>query len=243
MKFLRHVGKHNERKVAVIFREVPGEPHMCLVTYPDVLNRHVHDPLMQCIESDIGQNSENLADALNRTYTSDGKIILQALHAEGQLKKVNTEQVVMTPQPNTRIKLNELNKILDEMKQGEQAVKRLAELDSSAGLQDPADVARRMRGDQPQQPIQAAGQGALGDDAIANNLKAQATRMANEAKGLLAEAERMMREANQMLGIKEEPEPAPTTKKPRSTTKTAAKTTPTVTERQTGRTKKKNIEA
>lgn len=242
MKFLRHVGKHNERKVAVIFREVPGEPHMCLVTYPDVLNRHVHDPLMQCIESDIGQNSENLADALNRTYTSDGKIILQALHAEGQLKKVNTEQVVMTPQPNTRIKLNELNKILDEMKQGEQAVKRLAELDSSAGLQDPADVARRMRGDQKPAattPLQAA-QGALGDDAIANNLKAQATRMANEAKGLLAEAERMMHEANQMLGIKEEP--AATTKKPRSTTKTAAKTTSTVTERQTGRTKKKNIE-
>jgi hypothetical protein len=210
MKFLRHVGKHNERKVAVIFREVPGEPHMCLVTYPDVLNRHVHDPLMQCIESDIGQNSENLADALNRSYTADGKVILQALHAEGQLKKVNTENVVMTPQPNTRIKLNELNKILDEMKQGEQAVKRMAELDSSAGLQDPADVARRMRGDQPQ--VTQAAQGALGDDAIATNLKAQATRMAAEAKGLLAEADRMMREANQMLGVADEP--APVTKKP-----------------------------
>lgn len=203
MKFLRHVGKHNERSVAVVYREVPGEPHMCLVVYPDVLNRHVHDPLMNCIESDIGQNSENLADALNRTYTSDGKIILQSLHAEGQLKKVNTEQVVMTPQPNTRIKLNELNKILDEMKQGEQAVKRLAELDASNGLQDPADVARRMRGDQPQQPVQAAGQGALGDDAIANNLKAQALKMANEARGLLAESERMMEEANRLLGITE----------------------------------------
>lgn len=240
MSFLRHVGKHNERNIAIIFREVPGEPHMCLVTYPEVLNRHIHDPLMKCIESDIGQSSENLADALNRTYTVDGKIILQALHAEGQLKKVKTEQVVVTPAPNVRIKLSELNTILTEMKQGEAAVKRLAEIDSSTGLQDPADVARRMRGDQSPQPMQAAGQGALGDDAIANNLKAQATRMANEAKGLLAEAERMMREANQMLGIKEEP--AATTKKPRSTTKTAAKTTPTVTERQTGRTKKKNIE-
>lgn len=199
MSFLRHVGKHNERKVAIIFREVPGEPHMCLVTYPDVLNRHVHDPLMKCIESDIGQSSENLADALNRTYTVEGRIILQALHAEGQLKKVNTEQVVVTPSPNVRIKLNELNKILDEMKQGEAAVKRLAEIDSSTGLQDPVDVARRMRGDQ-QAPLQAA-QGALGDDTIANNLKAQAERMATEAKGLLAESERMMKEANQMLGV------------------------------------------
>ena len=199
MSFLRHVGRHGERKVAIVFREVPGEPHMCLVTYPDVLNRHVHDPLMKCIESDIGQSSENLADALNRTYTVEGKIILQALHAEGQLKKVNTEQVVVTPSPNVRIKLNELNKILDEMKQGEAAVKRLAEIDSSTGLQDPADVARRMRGDQ-QAPLQAA-QGALGDDQIANNMRLQAERMATEAKGLLAESERMMKEANQMLGV------------------------------------------
>jgi hypothetical protein len=199
MSFLRHVGRHGERKVAIVFREVPGEPHMCLVTYPDVLNRHVHDPLMKCIESDIGQSSENLADALNRTYTVEGKIILQALHAEGQLKKVNTEQVVVTPSPNVRIKLNELNKILDEMKQGEAAVKRLAEIDSSTGLQDPVDVARRMRRDQ-QAPLQAA-QGALGDDQIANNMRIQAERMATEAKGLLAESERMMKEANQMLGV------------------------------------------
>ena len=202
MSFLRHVGKHNERKVAIVFREVPGEPHMCLVTYPDVLNRHVHDPLMKCIESDIGQSSENLADALNRTYTVDGKIILQALHGEGQLKKVNTENVVVTPSPNVRIKLNELNKILDEMKQGEAAVKRLAEIDSSTGLQDPIDVARRMRSEQ-QAPLQAA-QGALADDQIANNLRSQAERMSNEAKGLLAEAERMMKEANQMLGVSTE---------------------------------------
>jgi hypothetical protein len=199
MSFLRHIGKHNERKIAIIFREVPGEPHMCLVAYPEVLNRHIHDPLMKCIESDIGQSSENLADALNRTYTIDGKIILQALHAEGQLKKVNTEQVIVTPAPNTRIKLNELNKILDEMKQGEAAVKRLAELDSSTGLQDPADVARRMRNNK--EPVVSQSTDVLGDHQIANNLRTQAERMATEARGLLAESERMMSEANQMLGV------------------------------------------
>jgi hypothetical protein len=202
MSFLRHIGKHGDRKVAVIYREVPGEPHMCLVTYTELLNQHIHDPLMRCIESDIGQNSENLADALNRTHTTDGKIILQVLHREGQLKKVNTEQVIMTPQPNTKIKLNELNKILDEMKQGEEAVKRLAEIDSSMGLQDPADVARRMRGNVPQQPATAS-DGALGDQAIANNLRKQAEKMATEAKGLLAESERMMKEAASMAGIPE----------------------------------------
>ena len=199
MSFLRHVGKHGDRKVAVIFREVPGEPHMCLVAYTELLNQHIHDPMIKCIESDIGQNSENLADALNRSYTKDGNPILQVLHREGQLKKVNTELVIMTPAPNTKIKLNELNKILNEMKQGEAAVKRLAEIDSSRGLQDPADVARRMRGNQAPQNVQSA-QGALADNELANNLRQQAQKMDAEAKGLLAESQRLMKEAAQMDG-------------------------------------------
>lgn len=197
MSFLRHVGKHGDRKVAVIFREVPGEPHMCLVAYTELLNQHIHDPMMKCIESDIGQNSEHLADALNRTFTKDGKPILQVLHYEGQLKKVNTEQIIMTPQPNTRIKLNELNKILDEMKQGEEATRKLAEMDKSLGLQDPQDVVRRMRGPQSEkskQQVVASGD-AMGDSQIANNLRQQASKMAAEAKGLMAESERLLKEA------------------------------------------------
>lgn len=202
MSFLRHVGKIGDRKVAVIFREVPGESHMCLVTYTETLNQHLHDPLIRCIESDIGQNSPNLADALNRTHTKDGKYILQILHAEGLLKKVQTSQVVMTPNPGTKIKLDELNKMLDEMEQGEAAVKRMAELDSSLGLQSPGDVARRLRGDVPAvPPIKSAPDGILGDSALANNLRQQATRMEAEAKGLLAESARLHKEAAQMEGI------------------------------------------
>jgi len=195
MSFTRHVGKHGDRKVAVIFREVPGEPHMCLVTYTEIINKNIHDSLIQCIESDIGQSSENLADALNRSYTQDGRPILQVLHAESQLKKVNTEQIVMTPAPNTRIKLNELNKILDEMKLGEDAVKRMAELDSSRGLQDPADVARRMRGQKSEPQVVAPSGDALGDASLAKQRIEQAQKMEREAKGLLAEALRLTTEA------------------------------------------------
>ena len=206
MSFTRHVGKHGDRKVAVIFREVPGEPHMCLVTYTETLNQHIHDPMMKCIESDIGQSSENLADALNRTFTKDGRPMLQVLHMEGQLKKVNTELIVMTPQSNTKIKLNELNKILDEMKQGEDAVKRLAEMDKSMGLQDPQDVVRRMRGNQNTNNVPSA-QGLMGDMDLANNLRQQAAKMAAEAKGLIAESERLLKEAASM-----DPTPAIETK-------------------------------
>lgn len=213
MGFIRHVGKHGDRKVAVIFREVPGEPHMCLVTYTELLNQNVHDPMMKCIESDIGQNSENLADALNRSYTKDGKFILQMLHAEGLLKKVNTELIVMTPTPNTKIKLNELNKILDEMQQGEQAVKRLAEMDKSLGMQDPQDVVRRMRGS-PNQDVVPTSNDLLGDSSLAKQRMDQAIRMEREAKGLLAEAQRLMDEAKSL-----DPTVAPATESPKPVTK------------------------
>ncbi len=193
MSFTRHVGKHGDRKVAVVFREVPGEPHMCLVVYTELLNQHIHDPLIQCIDSDIGQHSDTLADALNRTYSKDGRPILSVLHMEGNLKKIQTTQVVMTPNPNTKIKLDELNTMLNEMQQGEAAVKRMAEMDKSRGMQDPADVVRRMRGPQ-NQPVAASGD-ALGDAALAQQRIQQAEKMEREAKGLMAESLRLMNEA------------------------------------------------
>jgi hypothetical protein len=132
------------------------------------------------------------------------------------LKKVNTENIVMTPQPNVRIKLNELNKILDEMKQGEEAVKKLAEMDASLGMQDPVQVARRLRGDRKSEPVVQATGDALGDQALANNLRQQAEKMDREAKGLMAEAQRLLKEA---AGL----DPA----KPEKSVKVTAKTTAT----------------
>ena len=227
MSFLKHVGKHGDRKVAIIFREVPGEPHMCLVTYTETLNQHIHDPLIRCIESDIGQHSESLSDALNRTLGLDGRPILQTLHLEGLLKKVNTENIVVTPNSQSKIKLSELNKILTEMKQGEDAVRRMAELDKSRGLQNPQDVARRMREQKTrdakvqQPPLMASNNDALGDIALANNLRQQAAKMAAEAKGLLAESENLLKQAAQM-------DPPKLEKKTKTTKKTVVVEAPVV---------------
>jgi hypothetical protein len=211
MSFLRHVGKQGDRKVAIIFREIPGEPHMCLVTFTETLNQHIHDPLIRCIESDIGQSSESLADALNRTLGLDGRPILQVLHAEGLLKKVQTENIVVTPNPQTKIKLSELNKILTEMKQGEDAVKRMADLDQSRGLQTPSDVARRMREQgtrdaRTNEPVVATSSDVLGDQVLANNFRQQAAKMDAEARGLLAESARLLKEAAAMDPVKAVPE-------------------------------------
>jgi hypothetical protein len=196
-KFLKHIGRHGDRKVAVIFREVPGEEHMCLVVYPDLLNTNMHDPIMNVIESAPGQASDNLGEALSRNYTKDGKIILNVLHVEGMMTKVQTNQIYMTPAPNQSVRLSELNQILSEMKQGEAAVKKMAELDASRGLQDPKDVKRRR--DEARAPAQQAqtspANGIMGDNDLARQRLQQSARMAAEARGLLAESARLEQEA------------------------------------------------
>lgn len=234
MAFLRHIGKHGDRKVAIVFREVPGEPHMALVVYTEVLGQNIHDPLMACIESDIGQNSEDLALALNRTHTKDGNIILQKLHAEGMLKKIRTELVVMTPQPGVLIKLDELNKILDEMKQGEEAVKKLTEMDNSRGMQDSLQVAKRLRGNQRPAPAGSdaalnAAAALLDDTGLATNLRQQAERMDREAKGLMAESARLMKEAAALDPVKAVKESAKSKKTAKAEVTPARKTRAKVT--------------
>jgi hypothetical protein len=203
--FLKHVGKHGDRKVAVVFRQIPGEEHMALVVYTELLNQNIHDPLIRAIETPQAQAAMDLANALNKSYTRDGKIILQVLHTEGMMKKVNCDNVMMTPAPNQNIKLSELNKLLNEMEQGEAAVRRMAELDASRGIQDPADIARRMRGETPAMDRVDGGAGALADNDIASNLRSQAAKMEMEAKGLMAEAQRLINEASQMEGAVVEP--------------------------------------
>ena len=46
MAFVKHIGKHGDRKVAVVYRKVPGEDHMCLVTYTEVIPSHFHDSVI-----------------------------------------------------------------------------------------------------------------------------------------------------------------------------------------------------
>jgi hypothetical protein len=135
---LKHIGRHGDRKVAIIFRELPGEEHMCLVIYPETLPTHIHNTIMSILESAPGQQSPNLADVLHRNLLPDGRVILQALHNEGMLKKIQTNQVIVTPTAQSNVKLDELNRIVKEMESGADALKRMQELDASAGFVDPA---------------------------------------------------------------------------------------------------------
>jgi hypothetical protein len=201
--FLKHVGKHGDRKVVILFREVPNEGHMCLVIYPDVLPAPWEDAIMRALESDVGQQAEEFANALHRTLLPDGRVVLETLHRENMIKKVRTADIIVTPRSDSRIKLDELNKMLNEMKQGEDAIKRMAQNDAARGMVDAPTkrAAEQEFKDSRQQSMtraQASQDGALDDRAIAGNMLAQATRMEAEAKGLIAEAARMKKEAERM---------------------------------------------
>ena len=211
MAFLKHIGKHGDRKVVIIFRQIPGDDHMCLCIYPDLLATHWHDTIMRVLESPVGQAAEEFADALNRNLLPDGRNILGALHAERMMKRVNTEQVLMTPTMNSNVKLVELNKILNEMKKGEDAVRKMAEIDGARGLVDPKQkrAAEAQYKTEQQAPKAQSGytaaptDGALDDKSLAANMLTQAVRMHNEATSMINEAARMRKEAEKMFpGVK-----------------------------------------
>jgi hypothetical protein len=199
---LKHIGRHGDKKIVVLYRQVPGEDHMCLVVYSDLLPRIYHDAVMTCLESAVGQQAESFADALFRNMMPDGINSLEALHKNGLIKKINTNQVIMTPTPSNTVRLDELNEILNEMKKGEAAIKRLAEMDSNLGL-----AKGKKRRPEPQevgvppssrtQPAQQSTsfEGVLSDSDLARSRIAQAEMMKKNAATMIAEAERLTQEA------------------------------------------------
>jgi hypothetical protein len=207
---MKHVGKHGDRKVCILFRQVPGEDHMCLVIYPEVLPAHWQDSIQKALESEVAQQSEELADALHRNFLPDGRAILATLHQERMIKKLRTSDIIVTPTNEAKIRLDELNKMLNEMKQGEAAIKKMAENDASRGMVAPevkrkaeaeykATQAKKSESAYVAPPALKAGQdGALSDRDIAANMLAQAKAMEINARAMVAEAAKMKKDAERM---------------------------------------------
>jgi hypothetical protein len=192
---IKHVGKQGDQKVAVIFREVPGEDHMALVVYPDQLQQTLHDDLMNAIQSAKGQASKDLGDALHGITGTNGQTILNTIHSERFMKKIRTQDIIMIPQPNSPgVRLDELNKIIRDLDTGSEAAGKLAEMDANAGLADPDKRAAGITAS-----AAATGtSGALTDEAIAANLVQQAEQMKVQMASLEAEAKRLMEEAQDL---------------------------------------------
>jgi len=221
---IKHVGKHNDKKVVIVFRQIPDAEHMALVLYSDLLPRLVHDEVMKALESPQGQATQDLSDVLFRTTMGDGNNCLETLHRQGFLKKVPTNQILVTPTSTAKVRLDELNDLLAEMKKGDDAVAKLQEIDSSRGLTGKraprqAEIQeigeRTTREAQGNMSAEEMVAGVLTDDDLNASKIAQAERMEADANSMLAEAKRLKAEAGVTTEVK------------RGGTKTATKKTTT----------------
>jgi len=214
---IKHVGKHNNKKIVLLWRRVPNEAHMALVAYSETLPRLIHDEVMKALESPIGQNAKDFSDVLFRTVMADGRNALEVMHKEGFIKKVPTNQVLITPTMKSSVRLDELNDILDEMEKGEEAMKRLSDLDSQAGMQtkrrntqgrevgmppNNTSVSRTNIDVEGTDSAAAYLKGALTDDDLAQQRLDQAAQMQKQAEELLAEAKRLTQEAKSLTPAK-----------------------------------------
>jgi hypothetical protein len=165
---------------------------------------------MKALESESGQQAKEFSDYLFRYTLVDGTNALETLHKEGMIKKVPTNQVIVTPDTKSHVRLDELNGILDKMAMGEEAVKEMAELDKNSGMvtkkrnnvkevgaplnsrATPADVTNNISIND-----------VLTDEQMASQRLAQAQKMQAEARALLAEADRLQQEALSLNGEKQ----------------------------------------
>lgn len=115
---MKHVGRiaNTRRRVIVAYRTIPGDPDSCLCVMTENLPASEHDDLMKLVESAAGQEENELATAMARSYLTDGRQMLQAFHLTGMLRKIPTKDVEMVPDRNNSIMLDELNRIIAEQR-------------------------------------------------------------------------------------------------------------------------------
>jgi hypothetical protein len=204
---LKHVGKHNDKKCVIVFRKIPELEHMALVVYSDLLPRLVHDEVMRAVESPQGQAATEISEVLFRTIMADGRNCLESLHSNGLLKKVPTNQVLVTPTTTSSVRLDELNDILDEMAKGEEALRKLQDLDANRGLTGkttPRKAEIQELGEKKTREAQgntSAAEmlsGLMSDSDLATQRLEQAQKMEASAKQLLEEAARLKAEAESL---------------------------------------------
>ena len=146
MTFFKHVGVANGKKVIIVQRQLTGDDsHMAAVLYSDILPSRYHDDVMKVLESAEGQQSWEFRDVLQRRMMADGNNMLQALSSENYIKRVSQNAIVVKPNSKSSIRLDELNKLLNEAGRGESAVKKLEKMDAELGMNDDPTMTNNSR--------------------------------------------------------------------------------------------------
>jgi hypothetical protein len=187
---MKHVGKmkNNSARVAVVYRTLPGEPMNALVVGTNGLPDAYHDSLMELIESESGQQANELADILAVRRFPDGAVMLNWLHSRGQLKKVPTNMVVMTPNTQTQLPLDELNQLIATQKNVR--VEELAVNDGSQQAQEKAAQPPKVE-EQIVLPTETVKVAVPEQPVTASDLRSMADKLFKEAQALRKKADEM----------------------------------------------------
>lgn len=198
MANIKHVGrlKTNKRRVVVAYRTLPGDPYNALVIFTDSLPSDEHDVLYKLVDSQVGQDANELAEAMARTYLPDGRGMLIGFHQTGRLAKIATSDIEMLPNNSVTVGLDELNQII--AKQRGVSVEDLALKPSTTEQRNtPAQTA-------PVAAVEALPvAGPLTDADLATRYRAQADAMYKEAKRLRDEAEKLVPTKRKAPSVKE----------------------------------------
>lgn len=181
---MKHVGKmkNNGAPVVIVFRTLPGDPHSCLVVGTQGLGPTHHDSLISLVETPEAQGANELADILNVRRFPDNNLMLGWLHTNGKLKKVATNEVIVTATPQDTVPLDELNRIIAEQRgiTLEQLAGGEAPKKSDTEVKEIASVTETPAPSEPE---------ILDDSALAKRLRSQADAMFKEAQNLRKQAD------------------------------------------------------
>ena len=186
MANLKHIGRFKKtgRKCAVVFRTLPGDPNSALVVQTENLPDEDHDNLINLIESNTGQVADELADAMQRTPLGDGSIMLARFHTRGNLTKVNTADIEMTPDTSTTISLDELNQEIATQKGV-----RVEDLAVGGTSVEEIATSKDISPDVPADVKTASTEDTLSDEKLAAKYRADADALFKEATELRKQAE------------------------------------------------------
>lgn len=190
-KSLKHVGKvkNTGSKVLVVFRTLPGESDKALVlptaTLPDIY----HNSIMELVETDMAQQAYELGEFMFVRSFPDGRNMLQSMQADGRLQKVATDNITMTPTPNSEVALDQLNLLIAEQKNC--TVDELCTFVKGAGpVKKQETVAESVAPATPAATnLQASNTEPLSDNDIAKSYRSQADALYKEAALLRKQAD------------------------------------------------------
>lgn len=197
MATMKHIGRvsNTGMKCIVVFREIYDErgnvsdPNHCLIVETERLPDMEHDDIVRVVESEAGQSAQQFYEIAHRSMFSDGINMLTKLHNRGYLRKYPTDQIDLTPNSSTIVKLSEVNEIIRKQQSG------MSEQDIKNTMIDDTDQPPRTQTTlDPTQTIDQAvdtNEAVLDDTAIAQN-------MLSQAETFLAEAQRLQDEAYAM---------------------------------------------